>query len=54
MYCNQYNKMIKTIYQTNPGGIINVYVNMMTFQLIIKCTTYLLTGSYNFFVCFFV
>lgn len=23
MYCNQYNKMIITIYQTNPGVITN-------------------------------
>lgn len=29
MYCKQYNEMIKTIYQTNPGVITNVYVNMM-------------------------
>lgn len=55
MYCKQYNKMIKTIYQTNPGVIYNVYVNMMKFQLlyiIIKCTTYLIKGSHSFSFAF--
>lgn len=55
MYCKQYNKMIKTIYQTNPGVIYKCvckYDEISTIIYNIKCTTYLIKGSHNFSFAF--